>query len=100
MKYVLPRGGAHKLAQFATRVFDVPETLGDEAAIAAEGIACLEAFYRSLGLTTTLRENNIGSGDFDRMAERAVAMAGGTLGAFLPLKVSDAKAIYTLALGE
>lgn len=98
MKYVLPRGGAKKLAQFAVRVFDVPETLGDDAAIAAEGIARLEAFYRSLGLTTTLRENNIGSEDFDRMAERAVDMAGGTLGFFLPLTVADAKAIYTLAL--
>lgn len=98
MKYVLPRGGARKLAQFATRVLDVPEGLGDEAAIAKEGIARLEAFYRSLGLTTTLRKNGIDDKDFDRMAERAVDMAGGSLGFFLPLKAEDARAIYQLAL--
>ncbi|MBR3874203.1 MAG: iron-containing alcohol dehydrogenase [Clostridia bacterium] len=98
MKYVLPRGGAKKLAQFATRVLDVPEDFGTLEEIAKEGIARLEAFYRSLGLTTTLHENGIGSDDFDRMAERACAMAGGVLGAFVPLKPEDCKAIYELAL--
>ena len=98
MKYVLPRGGAKKLAQFAVRVFDVPEDFGTAEEIAAEGIARLEAFYRSLGLTTTLGENGIGAQDFDRMAQRAVALAGGTLGFFLPLKAEDCKAIYQLAL--
>lgn len=98
MKYVLPRGGAKKLAQFAVRVFDVPETFGTVEEIAKEGIARLEAFYHAIGLTTTLHENGIGEKDFDRMAERAVALAGGTLGFFLPLKAADVKAIYQLAL--
>ena len=98
MKYVLPRGGAKKLAQFAVRVFEVPETFGTLEEIAAEGIARLEAFYRSLGLTTTLHENNISDQDFDRMAERAVRLANGNLGFFLRLKQEDVKAIYQLAL--
>jgi len=98
MKYVLPRGGAKKLSQFAVRVFDVPADFGTTEEIALEGIARLEAFYRSLGLTTTLSENGIGDQDFDRMAERAVALAGGKLGFFLPLKADDCKAIYQLAL--
>lgn len=98
MKYTLTRGGAKKLAQFAVRVFDVPEVAGDEETVAREGIARLEAFYRSLGLTTTLQENGIGDEDFDRMAERAVAMAGGTLGKFVPLKAADCVEIYKLAL--
>ena len=62
------------------------------------GIRRLEAFYRSLGLTTTLTENGIGDTDFGRMAERAVALAGGTLGQFVPLKAADCEAIYRLAL--
>ena len=33
-----------------------------------------------------------------RMAERAVALAGGTLGQFVPLKAADCEAIYRLAL--
>ena len=98
MKYVLPRGGAKKLAQFATRVFEVPENFGSTEEIAKEGIARLETFYRSIGLTTTLHENGINDQDFDRMAERAVRLAGGTLGFFLPLKAEDVKAIYQLAL--
>ena len=98
MKYVLPRGGAKKLAQFAVRIFDVPEDFGTAEEIAREGIARLEAFYRSIGLTTTLHENNIDEKDFERMAERAVRLAGGTLGFFLPLKAEDVKAIYQLAL--
>ncbi len=98
MKYVLPRGGAKKLAQFAVRVFDVPETFGTVEEIAKEGIARLESFYHSIGLTTTLHENSIDEKDFDRMAERAVALASGTLGFFLPLKAADVKAIYQLAL--
>ena len=97
MKYALAHGGEAKLAQFAVRVFDVPVS-GDDAADAAEGIRRLEAFYRSLGLTTTLTENGIGDTDFGRMAERAVAMAGGTLGQFVPLKAADCEAIYRLAL--
>lgn len=98
MKYVLPRGGAKKLSQFAVRVFDVPEDFASVEEIAAEGIARLEAFYRSIGLTTTLHENGISDQDFDRMAERAVRLAGGTLGFFLPLKAEDVKAIYQMAL--
>ena len=97
MKYALAHGGEAKLAQFAVRVFDVPVS-GDDAADAAEGIRRLEAFYRSLGLTTTLTENGIGDTDFGRMAERAVALAGGTLGQFVPLKAADCEAIYRLAL--
>ena len=97
MKYALAHDGEAKLAQFAVRVFDVPVS-GDDAADAAEGIRRLEAFYRSLGLTTTLTENGIGDTDFGRMAERAVALAGGTLGQFVPLKAADCEAIYRLAL--
>ena len=66
--------------------------------IALEGIARLEAFYRSLGLATTLHESGIGSEDFDRMAERCAAMMGGVVGKFVPLQAADCKAIYELAL--
>ena len=98
MKYTLMRGGVKKLCQFAVRVFDVPENSRDEEAVAREGIARLEAFYRSLGLVTTLHESGISDQDFLRMAERAVAMAGGSLGKFVPLKIEDCMEIYKLAM--
>lgn len=98
MKYVLPRGGAKKLAQFATRVLGVAEDFGTVEEIATEGIARLEKFYRSLGLSTTLSENKIDDKDFERMAERAVQLAGGKVGNFYLIYMADALEIYKLAL--
>ena len=97
MKYVLSKGCVSKLRQFAVRVFDVPEDLGTDEAIASEGIALLERFYRSLGLPTTLHESSIGEENFDRMAHRAVTMGGGHLGNYYPIHEEDALAIYRLA---
>ena len=98
MKYVLSKGCTEKLRQFAVRVFDVPENSGTDEAIALEGVARLERFYRSLGLTTTLHENGIGEENLDRMAQRAVALGGGKLGNYYPIREEDARAIYRLAL--
>lgn len=98
MKYVLPRGGAKKLAQFAQRVWDVPENFGTEEEIAKEGISRLEAFYRKLGLKTKLGEIGICNENFDRMAARCAGMAGGLVGFFVKLSSADCKAIYELAL--
>ena len=49
-------------------------------------------------LCETLHENGIGAQDFDRMAERCAAMAGGKAGFFVKLDKDDCKAIYELAL--
>ena len=98
MKYVLSKGCTEKLRQFAVRVFDVPENSGTDEAIAMEGVARLERFYHSLGLTTTLHENGIGEENLDRMAQRAVALGGGKLGNYYPIREEDARAIYRLAL--
>lgn len=98
MKYVLPRGGEKKLCQFATRVMGVPEDFGSPEAIAQEGIARLEAFYQSLGLTTTLHENGIGQENFVRMSQHAAQLMGGTVGQFVKLSAEDVEQIYRLAL--
>lgn len=98
MKYVLPRGGAKKLAQFAQRVLAVPADFGTEEEVAAEGIRRLEAFYQSLGLVTTLGGMEIDGSRIPEMAARAVAMAGGLLGGFVPLTPEMAEEIYKLAL--
>ena len=97
MKYVLPRGGAKKLAQFAVRVLGA-EAAGSDEETAAEGIRRLEAFYRSLGLATTLKEMEIDSSRIPEMAARAVAMTGGKLGGFVPLDAAMAEEVYRLAL--
>ena len=98
MKYVLPRGGARKLAQFARRVFAVGEAFATDEEAANEGILRLEAFYRSLGLPTTLGEMGIDGSRIPEMAARAVAMMGGRLGGFVPLDAPMAEEVYRLAL--
>ena len=98
MKYVLPRGGARKLAQFSVRVLNVPRDFGSDEAVAAEGIRRLEAFYQSLGLVTTLGGMNIDGSRIPEMAQRAVSMAGGRLGGFVPLTPDMAEEVYKLAL--
>lgn len=98
MKYVLPRGGARKLAQFARRVFAVGEAFATDEEAANEGILRLEAFYRSLGLPTTLGEMGIDGSRIPEMAARAVAMMGGKLGGFVPLDAPMAEEVYRLAL--
>ncbi|MBQ4074529.1 MAG: iron-containing alcohol dehydrogenase [Clostridia bacterium] len=98
MKYVLPRGGEKKLAQFAIRVFGVPESMGTMEEIAREGIRRLEAFYRSLEMPVRLKEIQIDDRDFERMAAHCAALVGGTVGKFVPLNAEDCRKIYYLAL--
>lgn len=98
MKFVLPRGGARKLAQFAERVLGVPAGFGSTDEIAAEGIRRLEAFYQSLGMPITLAGLDIDGSRIPEMAARAVAMAGGLLGGFVPLTAEMAEEVYKLAL--
>ncbi|MBP3649994.1 MAG: iron-containing alcohol dehydrogenase [Clostridia bacterium] len=98
MKFVLPRGGAKKLAQFAERVLGVSADFGSTDEIATEGIRRLEGFYQSLGMPITLAGLGIDGSRIPEMAARAVAMAGGLLGGFVPLTPEMAEEVYKLAL--
>ncbi len=86
-----------KIAQFARDVFDVPADFGDEMAIALEGIARLEGFYRSLGMPTRLAEANIQHLDAEKLAMRALPVETASVGAYIPLYRKDFIAIYDLA---
>lgn len=86
-----------KIAQFARDVFDVPADFGDETAIALEGIARLEGFYRSLGMPTRLSEANIQNLDAEKLAVRALPVETASVGAYIPLYRKDFMAIYDLA---
>ena len=96
MRYVLPRGGAPKLAQFARRVLGV--TQEDDESAAREGVERLEAFWQSLGLGTRLKDYGIDGRNVERMAQRCTAMVGGTVGAFVVLDEAACREIYRLAL--
>ena len=96
MKYVY-KANVGRFVQFAVRVFDVSLPFADPEAIALEGIARLEAFYRSVGLPTRLADVGIDGARIPEMAEKA-AFRGGWLGHFVSLTAADIAEIYLLAL--
>lgn len=96
MKYALRQAPA-KLAQFATDVFDVPTCFGSETEIALEGISRLEAFYRSIGMPTSLKEAGISGTDYAALAARALPTEESTIGEYITLHRKDIVEIYRLA---
>lgn len=96
MKHALKQYPA-KLAQFATDIFDVPATLGDETAVALEGIRRLEAFYVSLGMPTRLSDVGLENADFTALANRALPTEQSAVGEYIKLHRQDFIDIYTLA---
>lgn len=85
-----------KIAQFARRVFDVAEH--DDTAAAAEGIACLKAFFGSIGLPVTFAELGVPDPDIDTMVRRLHENKGEIIGGYRPLRAADTTEIYKLAL--
>ena len=96
MKYTLSHDVA-RFAQLAVRVWGVEPGYFDQEAVAREGIARLEAFWKSLGLPVRLSGLGIG---LDRAAEMARKCTEGdafTTGQFVPLTSADIEKIYKLA---
>ena len=85
-----------KSAQFANRVWGVAES-DDLKAMAFEGIACLKAFFTSIGLPVTFRELGVAQPDVDRLIESLRQNKGERLGEYVSLTMDDCREIYHLA---
>ena len=85
-----------KIAQYAVRVWDVPES-EDKKAVALEGIGKLKAFFSSLGLPVTFKELGIENPDIDRLADSLHRNKGELVGNYVKLTKQDSKEIYHLA---
>lgn len=83
-----------KIAQFARRVFRVIST--DDYAAAIEGIERLRAFFKSIGLPTTMAELGIADPDIPLLVERLHRNKGEVLGVYLPLTAKETTEIYQL----
>lgn len=94
MKYTIEKGAA-RFAQFAIRVFDVPQC-DDPLRTAEIGIAKLEDFYREIGVPIRLQE--VGIMD-DRHFEDIAIMfeKNGPQGSIMHLEKQDVIAILQLA---
>ncbi len=96
MKYVL-KHDVRRFVQWAVRVWNVELDIFDQEATGREGIARMEAFFRSLGLATTL--GGLGVTD-DRIAEMADKGTDGnthTVGNFVELDRDGVEAVLRLA---
>jgi alcohol dehydrogenase YqhD (iron-dependent ADH family) len=96
MKHVL----AHDLdrfVQWAVRVWNVELDIFDREATAREAIARMEAFYRSLGLATTLEGLGVGVGRIDEMADKCTDGDTHTVGNFVKLDRPGVAAVLRLA---
>ena len=88
-----------KIAQYAVRVWGVPES-EDKKAVALEGIGKLKVFFSSLGLPVTFKELGIENPDIDRLADSLHRNKGELVGNYVKLTKQDSKEIYRLACAE
>lgn len=85
-----------KIAQYAVRVWGVPES-EDKKAVALEGIGKLKAFFSSLGLPVTFKELGVENPDIDCLADSLHRNKGELVGNYVKLTKQDSKEIYHLA---
>ena len=85
-----------KIAQYAVRVWGVPES-EDKKAVALEGLGKLKAFFSSLGLPVTFKELGVENPDIDRLADSLHRNKGELVGNYVKLTKQDSKEIYHLA---
>lgn len=85
-----------KGAQLARRVFAVDEP--DDTLAALQGIACLKAFYRSLGLPLTFAQLGISDPDIPLLVRKLHENKGETIGGYYRLTPAQTAEIYRLAL--
>ncbi|WP_044264391.1 iron-containing alcohol dehydrogenase [Bacteroides timonensis] len=85
-----------KIAQYAVRVWGVPES-EDKKAVALDGIGKLKVFFSSLGLPVTFKELGIENPDIDRLADSLHRNKGELVGNYVKLTKQDSKEIYHLA---
>ena len=86
-----------KVAQFASRIFGIPES-EDLEEMALAGVAHLKHFFRYLGLPVNFKELGIEHPDIDRLAENLHRNKGEFVGNYVKLTKENSKEIYRLAL--
>lgn len=97
-RYVLD-AKPQRFAQFAYRIFDLPQT-GDPTVDGLRGIEAMEDYFRSIRMPVNLRELGVGElteEQIDELAEKCTYFGHRTIGQFKVLGKEDIKAIYRMA---
>lgn len=87
MEYVLNDDTKKRFARFAREVFGIEET--DDMAAAKAGIAAVRAFFKELGMPSTLFEVGIDERNLEWMAKESVRTSGIATRAYVKLEESD-----------
>ncbi|MCK9182798.1 MAG: iron-containing alcohol dehydrogenase [Fibrobacteraceae bacterium] len=94
LRYQLHHHNPQKIAQFATRVFDIP-TSGSAENIGEKGIAALSAFWTSLGLPFKLKQiKGFEEADIPLMTQKIKMTRPNELGNYNPLNYTDIETVY------
>ncbi len=85
-----------RFAQFAVKVFDVPENFHDLEATALAGIEAWEAWCHQIGMPVSMTELGIDPTDaqIEDMVEKCMQVGGGSIGGFQLLYKDDVIQIY------
>jgi alcohol dehydrogenase len=99
MKYVYKKD-VSLFAKFFNRVFDVPNNSNDCEAVAKEGIAKLESYWRELGMPVRMSEAGISDINEEKLSDMADKTLGGneTDGNFYKMRYQDIINIYKMAM--
>lgn len=87
----------NKVAQYANRVWDVPES-DDKREMALQGIAKLKEFLHSIGMPVTFKELGIESPDIDLLVKKLHENKGEYVGNYVKLDKEATYDIYRLCL--
>lgn len=87
---------AKKTAQYAVRVWDVPES-GDLRTMSLEGISRLKSFLHSIGMPVTFKELGIEHPDIDLLVKKFHENKGERVGNYFPLDSKASRKIYEIA---
>ena len=96
MKFVLHHD-VRRFVEWAVRVWNVELNVFDPEAVALEGVARMEAFFRSLGLGTTLAELGVTDDRIDEMADKCTDGGKRAVGNFVKLDRDAVAKILRLA---
>ncbi len=96
MKYVLHHD-LDRFVQWSVRVWNVDMNVFDNEAVAREGIAKMESFFKFMGLGTRLADLGIKGDRIDEMADKCTDKNTRTFGNFVPIDREAVKKILLLA---
>jgi alcohol dehydrogenase YqhD (iron-dependent ADH family) len=95
MRYVWPEN-PQRFAQFARGVFNVEADDNDDAA--REGVECLQQFFASLNMPSSLTELGITEDNIETLVNNLAQTKGEEFGSFKKLGRKDTRAIFESAL--